>query len=53
MKKLMSLAVAAAFSVSAAAWACDGMKNAKAEKEKAAKVATDKAKPEKKSDKKS
>lgn len=32
MKKLMMLAVVGMFSVSAAAYACDGMKKAKAEK---------------------
>lgn len=32
MKKLLTLAVAGLFSVSAAAYACDGMKNAKGEK---------------------
>lgn len=43
MKKLLGLVMAALFSLSAAAYACDGHKNAKAEKaekaEKADKVA--------------
>jgi len=48
MKKLLMLAVAGMFSVSAAAYACDGMKKAKAEKS-AQTAKADKAKAEKKS----
>jgi hypothetical protein len=44
MKKLMMLVVAGMFSVSAAAYACDGMKNAKAEKAGAKVVKKDTAK---------
>ncbi len=50
MKKLMMLAVAGMFSVSAAAYACDGMKNAK-NKDKGSEVAKKDA--AKKADKKS
>jgi hypothetical protein len=54
MKKLMMLAVAAVFSVSAAAYACDGMKAKTADgKTPAAKVAKEVKKPATNNEKKS
>lgn len=38
MKKVLMMVVAGMFSVSAAAYACDGMKNAKADKAQGSKV---------------
>ena len=53
MKKVLMLAVAGMFSVSTAAYACDGMKNAKAEKAGAKVVKKDTTKDQTKDTKKS
>lgn len=53
MKKLVMIAVAAVFSMSAAAYACDGLKHAKDKSDKQGEVAKKEQKVEKKADKKS